>query len=59
MTGPVEPHADIRAAAATMFQIYVAYVEAGFTTDQAMDIVKTIIQTQIIAASGKEEGDGS
>lgn len=51
----VEPHSDIRQGAATFFQFYTAYVQAGFTPDQAMDLVKTLLQTQIITSLGSDE----
>jgi hypothetical protein len=43
----IEPSADIRMMATSMFQLYMAYQQAGFTETQAMDLVKT----QIAAAA--------
>ena len=41
-----EPPADIRVAATTMFQIYTALLQAGFTEPQAMQLLG-----QMVAAS--------
>lgn len=36
----IEPNGDFRTAAATIRQMYLAYVQAGFTEEQAMQLVK-------------------
>lgn len=41
--GPIEPHADIRQVANLWFQTYTASIHAGFTPDQAMQIVNTAV----------------
>jgi hypothetical protein len=51
----IEPHGDIRQGAATFYQFFVAYVQAGFTEDQALELVKTILQTQIITIMTNDE----
>lgn len=38
----IEPHAEIRAAAATAMQIYTAYLEVGFTPFQALQLLMGI-----------------
>lgn len=40
---PVEPHADIREGAATAYQMYVAFQEAGFSPHQALELLKANI----------------
>jgi hypothetical protein len=37
--GPIEPHADLRQGATALFELFCAYVQAGFTEDQALRIV--------------------
>lgn len=54
----IEPHGDIRQGAATFYQFFVAYVQAGFTEDQAMELVKTILQTQVITSITNDDKDG-
>lgn len=39
MTGRTEPHADIRQAAGTLWQMHVALQEQGFTPTEALTIV--------------------
>lgn len=51
----IEPHGDIRQGAATFFQFFTAYVQAGFTEDQALELVKTILQTQVITSLNNGE----
>jgi hypothetical protein len=44
----VEPPAEIRQLAGMIFATYTAYIEAGFTEEQAMRLI-----TASIAAAGK------
>lgn len=37
----IEPHADLREGAAVLFQMYVAFTQAGFDEIQAFELVKT------------------
>lgn len=53
----IEPHGDIREGAATIFQFYIAYVQAGFQPDQAMTLVQEILRTQVIASITGNEDD--
>lgn len=46
----MEPNADIRTAAATMRQFFIAYMESGFTEVQAMQLL-----VGMLAQSGKKE----
>lgn len=46
-----EPRADIRQAAAAMHEVYVALVDEGFTTHEALVIVGQM------AATAKPDGD--
>ena len=43
MNGPVEPPADLRQSAVAMHQMFIAYVDAGFTETQALELVKQFI----------------
>lgn len=36
----IEPHADLREGAAVLFQMYVAFTQAGFDETQAFELVK-------------------
>jgi hypothetical protein len=36
----IEPTADMRRTADAMYQLYLAYTQAGFTDDQAFQLVK-------------------
>lgn len=42
-----EPSSDNRQIAAALHEMFVAYVEAGFTEQQAMDIVLTLLRAQV------------
>ena len=35
----VEPHADMRMAATSMYQMFTAYMDAGFTAEQAIQLL--------------------
>lgn len=39
----VEPSAEIRQAASAARQAYVAFVEQGFTPDEALELVKALL----------------
>ena len=39
MTRPIEPHADLRKAAVLTYEMYAAYVQAGFTEEQALRLI--------------------
>lgn len=47
--GPVEPGGDVRSSATAMFQQYAAYLQAGFTPGQAMDLLTTALAAVIAA----------
>lgn len=47
---PVEPRAEIRQGAASMFECYTAWTEAGFTSAQALEMLALMITR---GASGK------
>lgn len=40
----IEPSADARVAAATIRQLYLALLNEGFTEEQAMTLVKSMIE---------------
>lgn len=54
MNAPIEPHGDIREGAATMMQFYAAYLEVGFTPQQAMQLIVAMIPN-IGAGGGGEQ----
>lgn len=54
--GPVEPHGDIREGAASTFQFYVAYRQAGFNEDQAMTLVAAMVAAMIHAGGQQQQG---
>lgn len=39
----IEPPAEMRTMAATAMQIYMAYIEAGFTPNQALELTKVAL----------------
>jgi hypothetical protein len=41
--GPIEPSADLREMAKGLFEQYVALIEAGFTSHQALAIIGHIM----------------
>jgi hypothetical protein len=42
---PVEPSSDIRIAASQLRQIYIALMQEGFTTQEALTIIGQILAT--------------
>jgi hypothetical protein len=40
----IEPRADVRAATTELFAIFVGLVDAGFTENQALGMVSTMVQ---------------
>lgn len=42
---PVEPSSDRRQMARELRQMFVAYVEQGFTEEQSMDLIAAIIKS--------------
>lgn len=47
MTDPSDPITELAAAAAQLHEVYLAYIEAGFTEPQAFDLVKTILASSL------------
>lgn len=45
--GPIEPSADLRAAARGYYHVFVALTQEGFTEPQALEILGNIIRAQI------------
>lgn len=43
MNSPQDPIGDLAEAAAAQHEMYLSWVGAGFTPDQAMELVKTTI----------------
>jgi hypothetical protein len=39
----IEPRSDFRQAASVAYELYVSMVDAGFTEDQAMQVVITVL----------------
>ena len=55
----IEPHSDIRQGAATFFQFLTAYIQAGFTEEQAFLLVRDMVREQVRAGSQrKDDGEG-
>lgn len=52
---PIEPGADMRQGAIMMRQFYIALVNAGFTDEQAMELIKV----QLASAYRNVQGDDS
>lgn len=53
MTGPAMPNFGIFTEAAVSFhEQYASYVDAGFTEEQAMDLLKTMITAMFLAGRG-------
>lgn len=40
---PTDPITDLAAGAAQVHELFLAYVEAGFTEPQALSLVKTVL----------------
>ena len=51
--GPMEPRADMRATANELRQMFIALTIEGFTSQEALVIIGTII------TAGLQKGDGS
>jgi hypothetical protein len=51
----IEPPADLRMIANMMFQLYTAFIQAGFTETQAMELVKVHFAT-VVRENIKEGG---
>lgn len=39
----IEPHADLRKGATMTREAFIAFVDAGFTEDQALELVKVML----------------
>jgi len=52
-----EPSAVNREAAAGLHDIFTAYVEAGFTSEQAMQLVCALLEASV--AAYRQRGDGA
>ncbi|MEV0608109.1 hypothetical protein AB0I61_17260 [Polymorphospora rubra] len=46
--GPVSPITEMAAGAAATHELYLAYVEAGFTAQQAMQLMCAIVSAGIV-----------
>jgi hypothetical protein len=53
-SGGVEPAAELREAAATTYQIFVAFEQSGFTETQAFQLTRDML-TASIAGGNKPE----
>ncbi|MFD3740457.1 hypothetical protein [Streptomyces sp. NPDC058629] len=47
MPEPTDPMTELAAAAAQLHEMYQAYVDAGFTEQQALDLTKAVIVANI------------
>jgi len=52
MFGKIEPNADLLRGAGIVFQQYTAYLDAGFTPAQSMQMVTTIMSTMLRIQNG-------
>ena len=43
MNAPLDPITDLAAAAVQLHEMYSAFVAAGFTTEQALELTKTAL----------------
>lgn len=57
MKNPYEPSADSRSGAAFNYDFYRAHVDAGFTEEEAMTILQTMMHSIVTAAINNSEGD--
>lgn len=48
----IEPPADMREMATAHFQLFVAYVDAGFTPEQALGILSNVIIAGLTGQQG-------
>lgn len=56
-TGPTEPGSDARQNAANLFEHYAAYIQAGFTPAQSMQLLTTTLRAVIAAQAGGSNRD--
>lgn len=42
--GPASPISELAAAAAQLHELFTAYVESGFTREEALELIKAIIK---------------
>ncbi|MET4670852.1 MULTISPECIES: hypothetical protein [Streptomyces] len=47
MPEPTDPMTELAAASAQLHEMYQAYVDAGFTEQQALDLTKAVIVANI------------
>lgn len=40
---PISPISELAAAAAQMHELFTSYIEAGFTREEALDLIKTLL----------------
>lgn len=55
MTTPFEPSADMRAMAKTTRNMYMALVQEGFTKNEAMQILGSMLTAAFIANRGNDK----
>lgn len=51
MSQPEDPMTELQAGAVNQHEMYLSWIEAGFTEDQAMDLLKAVIVSLIRAVS--------
>ncbi|GAA1888291.1 hypothetical protein GCM10009837_07670 [Streptomyces durmitorensis] len=47
MPDPEDPITELAAGAAQLHEVYLAYLDAGFTNDQAFDLTKAVLIASI------------
>lgn len=51
---PDDPFTEMALSAMHMHEFKISLVQAGFTDEEAMDVLKTTIQATIVASGGSE-----
>jgi hypothetical protein len=51
----IEPSADLRNVAAGVYELYTAYLMAGFTESQAMELIKVQVAAMVRNAKDNPE----
>jgi hypothetical protein len=49
----VEPRSDVRSSCIELFAMFVGMVDAGFTEEQSLRMVSTIVQTMVLKDDSK------
>jgi hypothetical protein len=47
-SGPTEPSADLRSAATTLFELFQSFKGAGFSDDQALQLIASVLAASAV-----------